>query len=242
MQHYENYVSYQTAIAKLMDAGLQKLASTVDAACVSTLDTNKNAYYPQAILDFYAQTANAMQVAQADKTDFYNRMGSIMKTADFGGIPDICLNHIGMADVRKQAAQGEGNSTNQGYALNGYVWYPTNRVTNGASNIQSTIYAVAPGSVAIASRNSPDAKAGSRIHEGKYWELFKNAPYLGMDLDLFYQAECTDASAIQASGMTKYTNTKLESWQFAVDVFYLKFYNSDTVNRYSPIFKAEILD
>jgi hypothetical protein len=62
-----------------------------------------------------------------------------------------------------------------------------------------------------------------------------------MDLGVFYQADCTDASALQAATLAKFTNTKIESWQFSVDVFYLKAYNSDIANKYSGILKAEIL-
>jgi hypothetical protein len=242
MQHYENYVSYQQATAKLIDAGLQKLASTIDAACVAFLETNKNQHFPAEMLDYYTETGDAFQVPQAGKSDFYNRIGSIMQTADFGtdGI-DIVTNPLAMAYVRFLGAQGQANSTNLAFQLLGYTWWPTNRVVN-ASGVEQTLYLVAPNSVAIVFRNSPDAKAKTRIHESKYWDLFPNAPYIGADLDVFYQAECADASAVQASGMTKLTQTKVESWQFAVDVFYLKFYNSAPSTRYSPIIKVEILE
>jgi hypothetical protein len=241
MQHYENYVSYQTAINKLMEAGLQKLASTIDAACVNVLETNKNAYWPQSILDFYAQTGDALQVPQVDKNDFYNQLSAIMQTADFQGDVDVVTNPIGMANVRRLAAQGQGNETNQGFQLLGYNWYPTNRVTNGSGSIESTLYAVAPGSVGIESRVDPDARLRSRIHESKYWDIFPNAPYVGMDLGVFYQADCADASAVEAATLAGYTRTKIESWEFSVDVFYLKAYNSAPSTRFSPIFKAEIL-
>jgi hypothetical protein len=241
MQHKENYVSYQQTISKLIDAGLQKAAATMDAACIDLLETNKNQHYPQEILDYYAVTADALQVPQADKADFYNRFASIFKTMDYQGRPDLTLNEIGMVDVRKYAAQGEGNSVNQGFQLVGYTWYPTNRVTNGDTDIESTIYGVAPGSVALASRVDPDSRNKTRIHESKYWEIFANAPYIGMDLGVFYQADCADASAMQAATLAGYTNTKIESWQFSVDVFYIKPYVSDVANRYSPIVKAEIL-
>lgn len=240
-QHYENYVDYSTAIQKLIDAGLQKLAATIDAGCVNLLETNKNQYFPQAMLDYYAQVGNAFQVPQASKDFFYNNLGSIMATADYSGTPDITTNHIGMAMVRKIAAQGEGNAVNQGFQLLGYTWYPTNRVTNGGGTIESTIYAVAPGSVALASRIDPDAKHRNRIHESKYWDYMPNAPYVNMDLGVFYQADCADASALQAATLAGLTRTKVESWEFSVDVFYIKPYVSDPVNRYSPIFKAEIL-
>jgi hypothetical protein len=240
-QHYENYIQYSTAISKLMDAGLQKLAATIDAGCVNLLETNKNQYFPQAMLDFYAQVGNAFQVPQASKDFFYNNLGSIMSTADFAGIPDVTTNHIGMAMVRKIAAQGQGNSVNQGFQLLGYVWYPTNRITNGAGTVESTLYAVAPGAVALASRIDPDSKHRARIHESKYWETFPNAPYINRELGVFYQADCADASALQAATLAGLTRTKVESWEFSLDVFYIKPYVSDVVNHYSPIFKAEIL-
>jgi hypothetical protein len=242
MQHYENFVSYQTAVNKLIEAGLQKLAATIDAGCVNILETKKNQYFPQAILDFYAQTANALQVPQAQKNDFYNQLASIMETMDFGSDLDVALNPIGMSMIRRLDAQGEGNSTNEGFQLLGQTWYPTNRITNGGAPIQSTVYAVAPGSVALQSRVDPDSRMRTRIHESKYWDMFPNAPHVGMDLGVFYQADCTDASALQAATLAKFTNTKIESWQFSVDVFYVSAFNSDVVNRYSPILKAEILD
>lgn len=242
MQHYENYISYQTAVNKLIEAGLQKLASTIDAGCVNVLETKKNQYFPQAVLDYYAQVANALQVPQAEKNDFYNQLQSILQTMDFPQDLDVVTNPIGMATVRRLAAQGQGNSVNEGFQLLDKIWYPTNRVTNGGAPIESTLYAVAPGSVAIQSRVDPDSRAKTRIHESKYWDMFPNAPHIGMDLGVFYQADCTDASALQAATLAKFTNTKIESWQFSVDVFYLNSFNSDIANRYSPILKAEILD
>jgi hypothetical protein len=241
MQHYENFLSYQTALNKQIDAGLIKLAAAIDAACVNVLETYKNQYLPQAILDYYPQTGNALRVPQASKNDLYNQIPSILGTMDFPSDNlDILCNNIAMSDVRRYAAQGAGNSTNLSFQLLGHNWFPTNRVTNGSVAIQSTLFGVVPGSVAVQSRNSPEAKQGMRIHDSKYWDIFPNAPHIGMDLDVFYQAECADASAVQASGMAANTQTKVESWQFAVDVFYMRAYNSAIATRYSPIQKIEV--
>jgi hypothetical protein len=240
MQHYENYVSYQQATAKLIDAGLMKLAATLDTACVNFLETNKNQYFPAEMLLFYPETGDAFRVPQASKNDLYNQIGSIMAQADYSMDADVLTNPLGMSLVRRLAAQGAGNDINQTFQLLGYTWWVSNRVTNGAG-VEHTLYLVAPGAVAIAFRNSPDGKAKTRIHESKYWDLFPNAPYIGTALDVYYQADCADASAVQASGMTKFTQTKVESWQFAVDVFLLKYYNSAPTTTYSPIFKVEVL-
>lgn len=240
-QHYENFISYQEAVGKLMEAGFQKAAATVDTGVVNLLDTYKNQYFPAAITAFYPVVANALQVPQAEKNDFYNQFGSIMTTMDFPGNIDVATNPIGMGPVRRLAGQGQGNAVNEAFQLLGYQWFPSNRVTNGGAGIESTLYGVAPGNIALHSRVDPDSRARRRIHESEYWDVISNVPHLGMDLGVFYQAQCADASAIQASGMANSTNTKLESWQFSVDVFYVKAYNSDIANRYSPIVKAEIL-
>jgi len=240
-QHYENYISYQAAINKLIEATLQKFASTIDTAAVNKLDAVKNTYFPSSITAFYPVVGNALQVPQAEKNDFYNNFGSIFTTMDFPGNIDVNTNPIGMGPVRRIAAQGMGNAVNEGFQLLGYQWYPSNRVTNGGAGIESTLYGVAPGNVAIYSRVDPDSRAGTRIHESKYWDIFPNAPYLNMDLGVYYQADCADASLIQASGLANSTNTKLESWQFSVDVFYLAAYNSAAGSRFDPIVKAEIL-
>lgn len=240
MQYYENYVSYAAATAKLIDAGLQKLTSTIDTSCVNFLETNRNQNFPAEMLLYYPETGDAFRVPQAGKNDLYNYIGSIMQQADYSPDVDVLTNPLGMALVRRLAAQGQANSINQTFQLLGYTWWVSNRVVNGAG-VEHTLYLVGQGAVAIAFRNSPDARNKTRIHESKYWDLFPNAPYIGADLDVFYQAECADASAVQASGMAKFTQTKVESWQFSVDVFMLKYYNSAPATTYSPIFKVEVL-
>lgn len=240
-QHYENYIAYQTAINKLMDAGLQKLAATMDTAAINLLEANKNQYFPAAITSFYAQSGNALQVPQAEKNDFYNQLGSIMDTMDFGTDPDILTNPMGMPMVRRLEAQGAGNQINEQFQFAGYDWFSTNRLANGAG-VESTNYAVGKGSVAIASRIDPAAKRKERIHESKFWDVYPNAPLINMPLGVYYQADCADASAVQASGMANSTRTKVESWEFSLDVFYIRPYNSDIANRYNPILKSEILN
>lgn len=241
MQHYENYVAYQQAVAKLIDAGMQKLAATIDAACVATLEANKNQLFDQKMLDFYAVAGGAFQVPNASQEDLYNQIDSILQTADFPvGNTDIALNPIGTGIVRRLAGQGAQNAINETFQLLGYTWYPDNRIVNSGPTVKSTMFAVAPGSVAIKFRNSPDAKAGSRIHESKYWELFPNAPYIGAAMDVYYQADCADITGDQA-GIPNLTQTKAESWQFAVDVFQVAAYNSNPAGRYNPIFKFETL-
>lgn len=241
MQYFENYVAYEQAVMNNIEATMQALAITVDTAVVALLDANKNQYYPSAITNIYPQVANALQVPQAEKNDFYNVLGSILAMMDFPGQIDVTTNPIGLAPVRRLSAQGMGNAVNEAFQLLGYSWYESNRVTNGSAGVESTFYGVAPGCVALHSRIDPNSRQRTRLTESQYWDVMPNAPYLNQDLGVYYQAQCADASAVQASGLANSTNTTVESWQFSVDEFYLKAYNSDVVNRYSPIVKAEIL-
>lgn len=241
VQHYENYISYAEAIFKKIEACMQKLAAAYDTGVRTLLEANVNQYFPAAITKFYPVTGNALQVPQAEKNDFYNQFASIMQVMDFQGNVDVATTPGGLAQVRRIAAQGQGNAVNEGFQLMGYNWYPSNRITDGAVGIESTLYGVAPGNIAIYTRVDPDARAGRRIHESEYWEVFPNSPYSGFDMGVYYQAVCADASAIQASGLANSTNTKLESWQFSVDVFNMAAFNSNPGGRYNPIVKAEIL-
>jgi len=242
-QHYENYVGYQSAINRNITASVQKLAEAVDIDCSATLEANKNQYFPQELLDYYAVVADAFQVGQAEKNDFYNNLGAILQTADHEGTAQVAVNPIGMPLVNRLESQGQQNGINEAFQMLGYDWFPTNRVVNGGApgTYESTLYAVVPGSVGMASRVDPAAKTRQRIHEGKFWDVFPNAPQIGMDLGVFYQKDCADISAVQSAGLANSTRTTVESWEFSLDVFYVSAYNSDPVNRYGNIFKAEIL-
>lgn len=243
-RNYENLVSYQNEFNRKMDAGIQALAATLDSQCITTLDNNLNQFYPQSILDFYAQTGNVLQVPQADKNDLYNNILSINETMDYYSSLDILNNPIHMAQVRRLAAQGAGNSENEAFQFLGYNWRSSNRVTNSAPTVESTMYSVVPGSVAYETRLDPDSKSRRRIHESKYWTVIPNAPLVGHDLGVYYQADCTDASALEATGtrLSGFTNTVVESWQMSHDACFVAVYNSDPATRFNPINKFEVLN
>lgn len=239
-QHFNNDVKYEQDFNRKLENRLLALANTIDTQCVATLETNKNQHFPANITAFYANVGNALQVPQADKEDFYNQFASITQTMDYFQTPDVALNHVGMGLVRRLAAQGEGNAVNEGFQLMGYTWYPTNRVTNNVG-VESTVYGVIPGSVAMVPRVDPDSLMNHSIGSQKEWSTVR-VPILDIDMGVFYQEDCADASAIQGgSGVTGLTATKRESFQYSVDVCYQVAYNSDPVNRFSPIIKAEIL-
>lgn len=239
-QYFNNDVKYEQDFNRKLENRLLALATTLDAQCIATLEANKNQFFPANITAFYPAVGDALQVPQADKEDFYNQLGSITGTMDYFQTPDVALNHVGMGLVRRLAAQGEGNAVNEGFQLMGYTWYPTNRVTNNIG-VESTVYGVIPGNVAMVPRVDPDSLMNHAIGDVKEWSTV-NVPILDMDMGVFYQADCADGSGIQGgAGVAGLTNTKRESFQYSFDVCFQTAYNSDPVTRHSPIIKAEIL-
>lgn len=237
VQHHENYVPYQTTFNKLALAGYQKAASTIDAQCVTTLNTQKNQHFPQSVLDFYPQVSNFFRVPQVDSNDLYNNIRSILETMDYDGGADIANNHIHQSKVRRLASQGAGNSENEMFQFMGYQWFGTNRITNASVAEESTIYAVSPGTVAIHSRVDPDSANRRRIHESQFWDVIPNPPLIEMPVGVYYQANCADLSANVAGA----SSAMQESWQFSTDVVYMTAYNSDLANRFNPILGFQIL-
>lgn len=239
-----NDLAIQDAFNKMLEARLIKSAALLDTAGVAFLNTNKNQYFPASITSYYAQVANALQVPNEDKAEFYNMLGSILSTMDYTASPDVLTNPMGMANVRQLNSNGQTNAINTAYALSGYEFYESNRVTN-AAGVQSTLYAVAPGSLGFLTRFDPDVEMGSIIGDAsnpsKQWSIQRNLPILDMDMGVYYQADCADKSAAMASGVSGLTRTKVESWEFSVDYAFIGAYNSAAASNFSPILKAEIL-
>lgn len=244
--HFNNHINYQASINKKLDARLKKLAETIDQAAVNTLENNINQYFPAEILSYYPQVGNALQVPQANKNDFYNQLASIYGTMDFDpSMVKVVSNFQHIPDVSRFKNQGSGNSSNEQFQYQPYMFNPTNRVVNGGPTIQSTGYSFPKGSVGLLSRLDPSSLSGDRVHESKFWDVFPNAPLVDMDLGVYYYADCEDPTvvnnAVGAGNLEGLTAAKVEKWQFSVDVAYLTSYNSDPANRFSPINKFEIL-
>ena len=249
MQYYNNAIGYITDFQKQFYAKSLKLADTMDTASINLLEVEKNSFWPADMLAYYGQNGDTFQVANSEKEDLYNLIQSISRTQDFYAAPDILTNPRGMGTVRRLGAQGAGNSVNQAFQFAGYNWYESNRVTNRtvladgvtATNVESTLYSVQPGSIGLITVADPQAKVGETAGP-KEWYTVPN-PVAGIpQMGVFYQADCADQSALQAGTGTGWmTQVKKESFQFSVDVYYIAGYNSNKATRYQPITKYEIL-
>jgi len=236
-QYTNNDIKYQTDFTRKLKKYLNKLAATLDTAAINKLEANKNAFWTS-LTDYYPQTAGAMQITQAQKGDFYNKLQAIMETADFYGDIKVIKSTSGSPMVRRLSAQGAGNDENDSFQFGPYEWMWSNRIGNGAG-VEATGYAVESGNVAFETRLDPDALAGHRIGDVSEWGVV-NVPLPGspnsIEMGTFYRKDCNDSSGI-STGLTR---TLKESFEWSMDAMYLTSYNRDTVNRYNPIVKFEI--
>lgn len=239
-QYKNNDVKYQADFTRKLQVYLNQFAATLDTAAIAALEAAKNQFWT-GITAYYSQTANALQVSQANKNDYYNNVQSIMETMDFYGAPHIVSSISGQPLVRRLTNQGAGNSINEEFQLSPYEWHWSNRIANG-SGIQSTHYIVQEGTCAIETRVDPDSEAGNSVGNQIKWAKVNvplpNSPY-GIEMGSLYREDCSDGSAL-TTGTTGLTATKKEGYQWSVDVVLSTAYNSAPTTRYNPIVKTEI--
>jgi len=239
--HYNNDVAYQRDWERKMNKYLLQFTSDLDTACIAVLEADKN-QVTTGVSDYYAIVADALQVPQASKDDFYNQLEAIFNTMDFYDNIHIITNPGHMPMVRRLDNQGSSNATNQGFQfdLRGYQWWGSNRLANGVG-VESTAYAVEAGTVFIDNRNDPDTIAGHNVGGFKVWSQ-EQMPMVNMLMGSFYQEDCGDQNALAGAATAGNTRSKLEGFEFSTDIVTATQYNSSISTRYNPILKAEILD
>lgn len=240
-QFYNNDIKYQEVFNKNMMAYELKLAAALDSASIAKLESARNTYYPAAITGtYYSNTGSALQVPQASQNMFFNMIPSIMETMDFNGKLSDVTTPFAMAKIRNWSAQGQGNQTNLAFQFGGVDYYSSNRIVNN-SGVADTHYLVADDSVALVSRLDPDALVGSTVGGGqKSWSV-ERVPVIDMDMALYYNEDCTNAAAIQSAGTEGLTRTKVESYEYSIDLAFVSIYNSRPGADYTPIVKVELL-
>lgn len=250
--HYNNDVKYQKDFERKFNKYLVQFASQLDLLCIAQLEADKNQLFT-GLTDYYAVIADALQVPQVEKDDFYNQAEALMATMDFYAGSNIVSATSHMPVVRRQMAQGAQNDKNDAFQFQGggsnaegtqirpYNWFPTNRLANGVG-VESTAYLVNEGSVYIGNRNDADSVLGASIGgDHKVWGE-EVVPLVNMRMGTFFQQDCSDQSAIAGAATAGNTRSKTEGYEFSTDIVVASVYNSDIAARYNPILKAEILN
>lgn len=236
-EYFNNDIKYERDFTRKLERFIQKLAATLETASANNLSTNKNTYWPAKISAYYPVVANALQITQAQKNDFYNTAKTVMQEMDFNPGVDVVTTLSGQPMLNRLQNQGPGNAVNEQFQFNGYNWYYSNGITNGAG-VQSTGYMIQPGTVGVENRNDPDAIMRSRIDGVKEWDEV-DVPLVNLRMASYYYADCADVSAYHA-GMTNLTRVKKEGFEWSTDICFVNAYNSDPTTRFNPIVKFEI--
>lgn len=249
--HYNNQVSYQTDFERKMRKYLIAYADALDVLCINQLETDKNAFFPAELLAYYAEVANALQVPQASKDDFYNNVEAIMATMDYYDTAHVISATKHMPMIRKAMGQGMGNDENLEWQFKGagsnptgerirpFNFWPTNRLANGAG-VESSAFIVNAGSVFLGNRNDADSVLGGSVGDHKVWSQ-EQMPIVNQLVGSYYQQDCADASGLAGAATAGNTRSLKEGFEFSTDVVVASAYNSDPASKFQPILKAEIL-
>ena len=239
-QYKNNDVKYEADFTRKLSNYLNKFGATLDSAAITALENAKNQHWAN-IAAYYPQVGDALQVTQAQKNDYYNRLQAIHETMDFYNPVKIIQSTSGQPMVNRLDNQGAGNGINEQFQMGGYQWFNSNRIANGIG-VESTHYSVTEGNMAVESRVDVDAMAGSKVGDQMEWGTAMvpiPGSANGIEMGTFSREDCADASALHG-GTAHLPATMKQSFQWSADVFFAFSYNSDIANRYSPVIKTEI--
>lgn len=235
-QHYNNDVKYQADYDRKLLKYLSKFSSVLDTQAIATLEAQKNQFWTGIDPEFYPQVANALQVTQSQKNDFYNNASAILERMDFYGKPQVVHNTYHKPLFNRLLNQGAQNDVNQQFQFEPYTFWGTNRIPNGVG-VQSAGYIVQEGSVGVENRNDPDAILKS-TGPGMEWSEV-NMPIVNLNMGTFYREDCNNATALHA-GTVNLTRTKRESFEFSTDVCFMTVYNRSIATLNNPIVKFQV--
>lgn len=238
--YVNNTIKYELDFQKKARKYLLQLMKVMDTAALAKVNTDRNTVFTNLAYE-YPVLANALQVSAAKREDVYNQITGIMGTADFPSADyDVIANSGHEPLVNKLARNGNQNADNTRATLIGFNEHYTNNMVQN-TGVRDTLFVIPDGTVAIANRNDPDARAGSTaMGGGQQWGEV-DMPMLDMRVGTYYTDRCADATAVFATAETAgLTRAKMEGFEFSTDVTYITSYVSDRATKMAPIMKFEI--
>lgn len=236
--YVNNDVKYELDWQKKMRKYLLAVLKLQDVTCLAKINTDRNAVFTNLTYE-YPVVGNAFQVPRNSREDVYNQITGIMGTADFSASDyDVIANSGHEPLVNKLARNGTNNADNTLATLNGYNMHYSNSIVNN-TGVRDTMYVVPPNTVAMATRNDPDARAGRRIAGAKWGEV--DMPMLDITVGTYETEKCADATAIFPTAETAgLTRAAMQGFEFSFDATYVTAYVGDRSANMAPIQKLEI--
>ena len=224
----QNEIKYAEEFARKYADAIRAMAGAANAAIDTALTaviegTYTNPYVPAK----YAVGANdALQVALANRPDFFNDLVDILASDDIFPQLDVLGSTNLRGIVSQLFAQGDANATNTAYQFQqgDYNFFFDKDVTVGAvAPTDASGYVMPAGAYGVVSRNSPDCIAGTE-NKTHTWGIINDAT-IGIPMDYLYTDGCFDNSA-DPSAYTGDTAVAQETHQMAMHFGILTPYES----------------
>jgi len=126
--------------AQMRNARLD-IAAEIESDAVTKLEAYKNTVDPSSELSTWDSTNYVNEIANANKTEYFNYLQTEMRGRDYNGSIQVINTNAANALINYQTAQGVGNSANLQFQFPGLDMYWSNSVTN-LSDYFCTSYAV----------------------------------------------------------------------------------------------------
>jgi len=240
-QYEKNQIGYLADLAKKMRETAEAFKIEIENDLDSALDTNKSQVYGSSLVTTkYTLAGSAIQVLPTQTDFFFNDLESINYSDDFyNPTIKVIASPTIMPTVQQYINQGAGNAVNTNYQFSGKDFTFSNRTTNGAGKL-GTGYFMSDGSIGLLTRVAVDSRLGHKAGDGTEW-LEETIPSMPFPIGIQYKSNCSDQSALEASGLAHLTATLVEHYQLSFDYAIVVPYNTNLATQPSVIRKFEFI-
>jgi len=240
-KNFQNEISYLQENARKYTDMIRKIAAAVDASVDTALTANitPEAEYASSYVgagERYPFIANVMQVALANRPNFFNDATDIMAADNLLPTFDVVGSTNLRSIVSQLFAQGEANSQNTEYQFTkgDFDFLFSNNLTATPVTADASGIIMPKGAIAILNRNSPDCLAGNIAGGDKrFGTLFD--PTLGMTMDTLDYSEC--GSIATKTGNVQDTTAVIERHQVAIHYAILTPYSNFASSGVSSVIR-----
>jgi hypothetical protein len=114
----KNMHDFNTVLANKLEQACMNILEDKETEAIAYLVAQKSTQSPTLKGATFNTVPDAVEVALADKSQFFQILKSVMRQNYFGGQLDIIADPIKMISAEFLNAQGSGNSTNYGFQFN----------------------------------------------------------------------------------------------------------------------------
>jgi hypothetical protein len=110
---------FNTVLANKFEQACMNILEDKETEAIAYLMAQKSTASPTLKGATFNTVPDAVEIALANTTTFYQRLKSVMRQNYFGGTIDVIADSLKYIDAEKDGAQGAGNSTNLGFQFLG---------------------------------------------------------------------------------------------------------------------------